>query len=228
MTTTISDVLQHLMFIEKIRTTELSRRTGLPQPTLHRIVQGLVASPHKTSLVTLANYFKISLEQLQGLEPLDERYTIKRNEIKEVEKLITRTTEQFLKKNWMEVPIFSNTQLQDWPNHTLSENSGVLLLPKSESTHENSLGYIVEDSAMAPLCQPGSTVIVDPKQGINDRQLILFRRKESQQFLVRQVVLDGEICYLKPLSPDFRDYALQPLQSNDIVVGTVIQVQTNL
>ena len=67
---TTSQILKRLMFHRGIRTTELARRIGLKQPTVHRIVEGVSPSPHQSSLVPLAQFFGITVEQLRGEEPL--------------------------------------------------------------------------------------------------------------------------------------------------------------
>jgi|OM-RGC.v1.030643168 transcriptional regulator with XRE-family HTH domain len=61
--------LQTLMKEEEINQTELSRRTGVPQPTISRILDALHESPNFHSMLKLAKYFKVPVETLYEVEP---------------------------------------------------------------------------------------------------------------------------------------------------------------
>lgn len=54
----------------KISEGELSRRTGIPQTTIHRILSGQIKESKPSTLKPIATYFKLSLAQLQGEEPM--------------------------------------------------------------------------------------------------------------------------------------------------------------
>ena len=49
---------------------DLSKATGLPQPTLYQLYVGITKSPRKTTLSILSNYFSITVNQLSGEEKL--------------------------------------------------------------------------------------------------------------------------------------------------------------
>lgn len=67
----LSETLKRLLFEKNIKPTELARLTKVPQPTIQRIIAGTTARPHSNSLVPIADYFKISINQLKGAEPID-------------------------------------------------------------------------------------------------------------------------------------------------------------
>ena len=57
--------LYSLIQEHQINEAELSRRTGIPQPTLHKILSGKTTDPRiSTLLQTLASYFNITLDNL--------------------------------------------------------------------------------------------------------------------------------------------------------------------
>lgn len=90
--TRVGQILHRLMNEKKIRVAELARRVNLPQPTVHRIANGLSDHPHISSLEPIARFFSISIEQLQGLEPIP---------------WLDRLTK---------VPLLSWDSLSNWPN----------------------------------------------------------------------------------------------------------------
>lgn len=53
-----------------ISANELARRTGVPQPTITRILKGESQDPDTATLAPLARYYSITVSQLRGEEPL--------------------------------------------------------------------------------------------------------------------------------------------------------------
>ena len=63
---TVSTVLKELLARQGISPTELHRRTGVPQSTLSRILNGKIADPSDKHISRLAEYFGVSTDQLRG------------------------------------------------------------------------------------------------------------------------------------------------------------------
>jgi len=69
----VKDIIRRLMReCGNIKEAELARQTCLPQATINRVLLGGTVDPRVSTLITLANFFKISVEQLIGAEPLDQ------------------------------------------------------------------------------------------------------------------------------------------------------------
>ncbi len=71
----VSQVLKQLLEGElvdgrPISENELARRTGVPQPTIHRILTGESRYPTPKTLKPLADHFGVSMAQMRGEEPL--------------------------------------------------------------------------------------------------------------------------------------------------------------
>jgi len=70
----INDILSQLMDADMVvgdNVTELTRRTGIPQPTLRNIIIGTTTKPRPGTLKILAQYYGISIAQLNGHVPID-------------------------------------------------------------------------------------------------------------------------------------------------------------
>lgn len=52
--------LKALMTNEKLSQRELSRRSGVSQPTIHRMLSGLTLEPTYSTAQALANYFAVT------------------------------------------------------------------------------------------------------------------------------------------------------------------------
>ena len=60
----MSTELARLMKLEGISQSGLSRATGVPQPTINRILSQVTQDPRRDSMISIANYFGVPLESL--------------------------------------------------------------------------------------------------------------------------------------------------------------------
>ncbi|MDT3467912.1 LexA family transcriptional regulator [Stenotrophomonas maltophilia] len=65
----LAENLRSLMDVESLSENQLSRNTGVPQPTIHRILSGRVADPRDGTVRPLADYFGVTVEQLRTTLP---------------------------------------------------------------------------------------------------------------------------------------------------------------
>lgn len=67
----VSEALRYLMHdVNDISEGELSRRTGVPQPTIHRILSGATPHPRIKAIQALADFFYVTTDQLLARVPL--------------------------------------------------------------------------------------------------------------------------------------------------------------
>lgn len=62
----LSEILSELMAKQGINSAELARRTGIGQPVIHRLMSGVTDNPQVYTLLPIATYFNITIEQLIG------------------------------------------------------------------------------------------------------------------------------------------------------------------
>ena len=65
----MSTELARLMKLEGISQSGLSRATGVPQPTINRILSQVTQDPRRDSMISIANYFGVALESLYSSSP---------------------------------------------------------------------------------------------------------------------------------------------------------------
>ena len=200
---TISDVLLQLITDKGLTVTELARRTLLPQPTIHRITSGVHLRPHKRTLEVLANFFTISIDQLCGIEPLENKAVGAHND------------------NY-QIPILEQAEIVSGKK-TNKKNCEYLFINKQVDA--NSFAIKMLDSSMEPLIFKGSTLIVDPAKKPQYHSLVVVRLHLCNELLVRQLVINGNSCYIRPLSQDFKKVEMVLLSKKDKILGTVIEVR---
>lgn len=209
---TTSQILKRLMFHRGIRTTELARRIGLKQPTVHRIVEGVSPSPHHSSLSPLADFFNITVEQLRGDEPLP---------------WSLYDTWGLHGQDLVAVPLISWEEALGWPDnaeHTKGRPESILM---PHPVNPNVFALVMEDSSMSPQFPKGTVLVIDPSRNYKDRSYVLLGLKDHPRAVFRQLLFDARQYYLKCLSPDLDGVRAEPLKEDAKICGTLIQARLN-
>lgn len=205
----LSDILNRLMFEKKIRVTELSRQIGLPQPTLHRIATGKSPNPHRSTLEPIANFFQLNVEQLVGSESIPADYWSAAFPA-ETAKVTS-------------IPIISWEQIE----HPLEIARVGCREIMSANLSDQCFGLSMNDSSMEPHFEQGSTLIFDPGLAIKDRAYALVKLSDSEHPIFRQVLMDGDSCYLKSLNPDLSAFTMRTMKEEDEVLGILVESRRN-
>ena len=198
--TRISQILKQLLADKKIRVAELARCVNLPQPTVHRIATGMCEHPHLSSLQPIANYFSISVEQLKGHEPIQ---------------WLDRVTN---------VPLLTWEQAVSWPANK-DELKDCERIMTDANVGVNGYALHVKDVSMDPVFPKNTLLIVDPEKVAKDRSYVIAKLSNFEEPIFRQLLLDASDRYLKALSPDFDQYKMIYLNSNDKLLSIVVQAK---
>lgn len=208
----LSEILRRLMFERDIRTIDLARLTNLPQPTVQRMVTGYSPNPHLSSLIPIAEFFKISIDQLRGIEPIAWHN-------------FKTTSHTGLTKipilSWQEVPDW-NVAKQDFSMTT--HTPGIFM---EENPGKYAFALYMQDSSMTPLFPKGTLLIIDPDKPVKDRSYAVVSIKNHPEPIFRQLLLDANKKYLKALSPDLEQFPMIALKEDDAICGTLVQTRRN-
>lgn len=206
--------LRRLIFEHNTTPTQLSRATSVPQPTIQRIIAGTTTRPHISSLEPLAKHFKITVEQLLNNQA----------EPATADPLSSQLQDWGINRipqlNW------NLKELKHWLDKPCLEKHHKTVLNDTQASHQ---GFALEanDAAMEPIFPKGCLLTFDPSREIKDRAYILAITKNPKQLLFRQLLLDGERLYIKPLSPHLPQNTIIELPSKNNIVATLIQARFN-
>lgn len=192
--------LQLLMHEHRVNEAELARRTGIPQPTLHKILSGKTADPRISTLQQLANYFQISLDGLYSYDVLQNKKVMAEGK---------------------SIPIISwsdCTKTGD-PTQGLTPNNWDDWVIVNKSNNEQSYA-LISRACMEPHFPRGTTLIVDPTVKPNDGDLIIVQYPGTQDATLRELSIDGPDQLL--LSP-YRKTEPEALNETIRIQGTVVQ-----
>lgn len=196
----LSRVLKQLISENNLTISELARSTNILQPVLHRIVSGNTDNPRVDSLLPIAQYFKISIEQLTGATPLSQ----------------TQKSHHFPLLNWNEIKKYLEGKIK--PTDFIETN---------QSASKNSYFLQVKDSTMLPLFNEDAFILIDPALSPKNKNFIIVEIDESFPPTLRQLFLDGTQNLLKPLNSEFKTTSIgEEIQQK--LLGVAIEIKTIL
>ena len=199
----LGKILKKLLFDKGIKPADLAREVNLPSPTVHRLVTGKSTRPYKSSLNPIADFFSISVDELTGEVPL-----------KSNENATTLKTIHYL-------PLLSLENLEN----DINDKKIVENIPFTGNISKNGYAIMLNDSSMEPLFSRGSMLLFDPEKTFKDRSYVLVKLHESSAPVFRQLIIDLDRRYLKPLNPDLNTFKMRLLGEKDIIIATLIEAR---
>ena len=176
---TPSAVLRYLIQdVGNISEGELFRRTGVPQPTIHRILSGATPNPRMESLEPLAEFFNVSTDQLLGRIPLS------KDRISGSFSAVTATKKVVPLLNWLEVVRWpkiikkSNFKTErDW----VTSESGIA---------GSAFALKITTTDYAPEFRKGSTIIVDCSRSLKEGDFVLGIQTKNNIVLLGEFIVE--------------------------------------
>ena len=203
-----SSNLRDLIHNAKISENELSRKTGVAQQIINRILSGENKNPKIATISPLANYFMVSISQLIGDEEIGFKTRMNSNHL-----------------GWQEIPFidldaFINRPLKD----LLSETQEKILADVSSSS--NVFAMRMRGDSMEPKFSDGTILIFDINKKPSNGDFILFERPN---FVIemRQLFIKKDSLYKKCLNPTYKDYTVSLISADYNQVGVLIQSRTD-
>lgn len=210
----LSSVLKRLLYERDIKPVDLARAVDLPPPTIHRLITGKSTRPYESSLKPIADFFDIEVDQLLGEVPLPG----------DQKKDVSEEDSRHLGKNKI-----SSIPLIPWQFLSNQENKGQFeAIPFVGVISEKGFATIMPDTSMEPFIQRNAIVIFDPFIQSIDRSYILVKLHETKAFVIRQLLIDADHQYLKPLNPDLSTFKMRLLDKKDIVTASLIEIRFNI
>lgn len=180
--------------------TDLGNRVGLPQATINRLVAGDTKDPRISTLELLANYFKVSLNQLLGKDPLSD--------------------------NHLSQDVFTSIPVISWHDAVKGNTYIKSLTPDTwdkwisvDTKEEEHCFALCSKPSMEPRFPRNTLFIVNPDLKAQDGDLVVvyFERPDSDEATLRELGDDGEKI-LKSITPDATSTSMENCKILGIVV----------
>ncbi len=202
----ISETLSRLIKEHGLNTLELSRRTGIGQPVIYRIMSGETDNPKIATVCALADYFKLTVNQLIGETPLP------------------GDTKKTTSKEPAGIPFIDWEDVDNWPLSKAKLNKAERI--DSEIGYNPNLYALkMHDDSMDPLFSKNTILIIDASKQSKDRSYMIIKHKDQKKAVFRQVLIDDDFQYLKPLNPDPDKYKMKVFSKGDKYCGALIQAK---
>ena len=194
----LSHNLKTLMTKHGVTSLALSRQTGIAQPVIHRIASGDTYNPKIASLIPLADFFDVTLDTLIGVATSPQRRILP------------------------QVPLITYSESQNWPAQEAHQPPSQTILTNAP-IGSDAFAIRLTNNTMSPRFPEGTVIIIDPDTPPSNHSFVLAQRPEANLPEFKQLLIDGERQFLKPLNPDFSIVAWAP---DARIIGTMIEAQT--
>lgn len=194
---------------------ELGRRSGVPQPTIHRILTGTSASPRQANVEKLAKALGVSTEYLwKGGTAPDLRGGPASNiepgpRVRGFVPLISWVQAG----HWCEIQdVLELQDVDTWLPCIASHSSSTFALrvrgPSMHNPHERRS------------FNDGDIIFVDPAKDYENGSLVIAKLPDSREATFKQLVMEGQRQFLKPLNPAWPDPIIE-LPEDAVICGVV-------
>ena len=203
MSTQIAKNLSQILAERNINPTELSRLSGIPQPTLFKLLKGQSASPGVVTLEKVASALGVSILQILYSPDLSESRPV--TEFRKVPLL-----------DWVQAGAFSMEgnvdSVEEW-----------YLCPVKIS--DKGFCLRVRGESMEPKFQEGDVVFVDPEVAPDPGKIVIAQDETfsgTVESTMKKLVKDGNEVFLKALNPDWPGKKFIPFTEHMRVIGVVV------
>lgn len=196
----IASNLRKLMELANISEHELSRRTNIKQPIIHRLLSGENQNPKLSTVKPIADYFTITISQLIGEQKMKKVWN-------------GHTTREH--HGWNEVPLIN------WEDVCKSKERKIQRYVVIDcNVSESAYALLIIDSSMEPVFPEKSLIIVDPIIKPIDGDFIILKMI-TNDIVVRQVHTMSDKTYCAPLNRRFGN--IIEITPDDTILGSVIR-----
>jgi len=195
----IGDVLSFLMSDLNMSEGELSRRTGVPQPSIHRILSGKTPHPQQKNLVKLSTFFGISIDQLLARVALPENR-------------ISGTINLDTNPSTTHIPLLNWNEIADWLEHNCGTSE---MIPINYKLNKKAFALKVDLAHASIEFKVGTTLIFDPQKIPKSGDYVILLQDNKLHF--------GELIQKKHMNYLYvKDSKLQ-IAEHHVLVGVLIE-----
>lgn len=197
--------------VEDMNPTRLSRETGVPQPTIFRILKGQSLDPDTATLKPLAERFGKTVAQLRGEIPLaiegviDPGAAIRRLPL--VSWVIAGHPADVYDP-------YATGVADSWEPFFGKYSAQAYCLRVRGDSMEAPRGSI------GPSFPEGTIIAVEPNRPAENKSFVIVRFANTDEATFKQLIIDGPFKFLKPLNPN---YPTMPVPKDAQLCGVVTE-----
>ncbi|MBW5801156.1 LexA family protein [Halomonas elongata] len=197
---------------------ELARRSGLKQPTIHRILTGQSRDPRYGNIEKLAFALGRDPAWLRTGKGDSARHT-------------PNVTPVAQSKKVYHYPVVSWVAAGDWGEAVAPYEPGCEQAYEGTDYYSKGRAFWLEVEGDSMTAQAGTSIpqgmmiLVDPEVEAHNGSLVVAQVDGGEEATFKKLVIDGGARYLKPLNPA---YPVIPINGNCEIVGVVVEAKMKL
>ncbi|MCL5261043.1 MAG: helix-turn-helix domain-containing protein [Gammaproteobacteria bacterium] len=204
----LAENLTLLMKEHDVNSCELSRNTGILQPVIYRLMHGETDNPKIATLLPIANYFSLTLNQLIGDAPLPSLS----------QRCLANNSSQAIK-----IPIINWEQAVAWPQ--ISNTESAAYLPITTAVGKDAFILQMKGTTMEPRFPDGTLLLIDTSIPYKDKDFVIAHIEQQPEVIFRQLLFDGNNIALKPLNSDFKTIYLEKNKDRYSIKGVLVEAR---
>ncbi len=202
-----------LMQAKNLTEAQLSRELSVAQPTMHKLMSGATTDPRISTLIPIANYFGISIDQLLGLVPFDPNMVAKADKILHSSiKLPILPWEHIVehRKN------LSDLTISNW-SEWIAVNTPV---------NKTSYGTKIKNTSFPAPFSNSTVLVIDPSLPATNGSYIVLKSIKTDSITIKRCLLEGEDLWLMAIV----DGILPTLWKEDnwLILGVIVETYLSL
>ncbi|WP_436394821.1 helix-turn-helix domain-containing protein [Acinetobacter baumannii] len=216
--------VKYILFSQLLTVTGLSKKSGVPQPTLFRWENGQYKEPNITTVEKLAAGCGLTTEELL-YEAID---NILKNKSSDLDLKVDNNVNLHnkIKLDGEQIPVISWVAAGSFTDvQTVLKDTEVLeWLPPMKKAGKNGYGLIVTGYSMLPKFEPGDRIYVNPDYPVFDlktNDLVIVSCAGDTQATFKRLIIEGEEKYLEPLNTKWPEQIIK-LTEECKLVGKVV------
>lgn len=206
---TLANNLQALLKAKKVSEGEVASSINMPVMTVRRIVSGETSDPRISTIKLLADYFKVTIDDLL----CDEEGRFQTIRVQSTPRCLPILDWSLIADN----STLQNINLDSW--------SRWQPIATSDKNTLSDLAFALESRpSMQPRYPIGTLFIIDPKEEPLDGDVILIKLKDSNQLSLRELIIDPPKWQLQPIvsGSEIIFYEKEKMEIVGVVVLTLL------
>jgi SOS-response transcriptional repressor LexA len=191
----IGRTLTELMKERKLTSAELARLTGVVQPVIYRMASGETDNPKIGTLIPIANYFGISINQLIGFKEPPGNLASCESELKN-----------------KKIPLLKWGEVPDWP--VVSRDHQYISVDRDMV--DSCFALEINGPTMNHSFPDGCIAVFDANLTARNGDFVLVFSKEHKKVALKQFLTDGGDVYLKPLNKELNTVFIDKISTINI------------
>lgn len=198
--------LKKLLKKECISENELSKRIGVPQQIINRIITGINQNPKLSTITPIANYFNVPLQELISNVDFDIGNTSMANAP-------------------IKIPYVEFKDIEEYDiNHAISHSQKFITADLDQN--KDYFATTMNDDSMEPKFSKG-TILVFEKEKVPFNGDFCLLKDDENHYVFRQIMINStNKKFIKCLNPTSEAFTIIPLPINIYVLATLLESRT--